>query len=186
MNELDKEQQIESLIQKKEAELVPEDVFEEKINPDDFTKPDIEDRAAIIVKELHDKAMLKKVMENPEIKERIFSVAENTIDNEIGIIGNTSKKRHQDSSYRLNQEACENYGVDESVPNWQQRMMVIGSSFWFVIYWIFASFSIAPVSVFNRGLKTFLKRNWITIPVAILCYLIIVVGVPLLIRYLSI
>ena len=163
---------------------VPDDIFDKPKAMDPEEK--IEDRAAALVSELHDKAMLKIVMEDESIRNMIFDQSQESIGHEIGIIGNQSKKKHQDSSYDLNREACTNYGVDESVPDWQQKMMVAGSSFWFVIYFIFASISIAPVSVFNRGLKTFFKKNWITIPISIICYLVIVVGIPLLIKFINI
>ena len=54
---------------------------------------------------------------------------------------------------------------------------------WFIIYWLFATLTIAPINIFFKGIKAFIKNNYIVFIFALICYLVIVVGIPLLIKY---
>lgn len=136
-----------------------------------------------MVGQVHQMGMQAIIENDEKVKKQILDQAGKTIGNEIKQLEEKSNKSTQDAVYNANQEACRNYGIDESVPMWQQKMMRLGSSFWFIVYWIFASFTVAPVMVFARGFKTFIKQTWLVIAIAILCYLIIAVGIPVLITY---
>ena len=61
--------------------------------------------------------------------------------------------------------------------------MKIGAGAWFIIYWLFSTLTIAPINIFFKGIKAFIKNNFIVFVFAVMCYLIIVVGIPLLIKY---
>lgn len=82
-----------------------------------------------------------------------------------------------------NSEACKNYGIDKAVPLWQIKIMKIGSAFWFMIYFIVATFTVAPIMVFFKGIKSFIKQTWLAVIFAIITYLIFAVVIPLLSVY---
>jgi hypothetical protein len=77
------------------------------------------------------------------------------------------------------------YGFKEERPLWQQKMMVVGAAVWFVIYFIVASFTVCPLEVFFDVFKNIFKKGWLSMLMAIIVYLVIVVGIPLLTTYLS-
>ncbi|MDR4968962.1 MAG: hypothetical protein RG740_05040 [Acholeplasmataceae bacterium] len=138
-----------------------------------------------IIEDLHKAAILSEVQNNEEITTKFYEQARKTVDNELDSIHQENVSRRQKTTYDANKEACKNYGIDDTVPTWQVKMMRAGSAVWFVIYFIFATLTIAPLMVFFRGINTFIKNTYIVLLVAFLCYLLIVVGIPLIINRLG-
>ena len=155
-----------NLFQKKEKQITPSNTQEE------------------IISEMHNVAMVEQVKNNDQVKEKILNQANESINAGIEDIKNKNTKKLQDSTYNANKDACQNYGVVESAPIWQIKLMKIGSGFWFIIYFIFATFTFCPINVFAKGIKSIFKNVVISVIFAILCYLIIMVGLPLLISFL--
>lgn len=89
------------------------------------------------------------------------------------------------TKFEGNEEACKVYGVEKSVPLWQQKMMSIGAGIWFVIYFIFASFTVAPLSTFALKLNVIFKKMWVSIAVAIGIYVVCAILIPFLLAYLT-
>lgn len=136
-----------------------------------------------MIEEIHKTAIISEVNENQAIKSKFIEQAQRTVDNELESINQENITRRQKTTYDANKEACRNYGIDESVPLWQIKFMKIGSGIWFIIYWVFATLTIAPINIFFKGIKSFIKTSWVVFIFALICYLIIVVGIPLMIKY---
>lgn len=135
--------------------------------------------AGALVKELHSTAVVERVRTDEEYQKKFFSAAAKTIDNELYSLEQESIKRKQVTTYDSNSESCENYGINQDVELWKIKLMKVGSGFWFVIYWLFASLTIAPLNVFFKGIRPFVKNNFVVFLLAVLAYLIIVVGIPI-------
>ncbi|MDA3779720.1 MAG: hypothetical protein PF487_05775 [Bacteroidales bacterium] len=173
----EKDLEIEELVEKKIT--VPNTIFNKKKKE---SNKDVVSRTEVIVKELHDQGLIQFVEGNEEVQEKVMLQVAKSIDTELSKINSKGTKEAQNEAYDANSESCKNYGVDTAVEQWKIKMMRIGSGIWFVIYFIIASVSITPVSVFTRGLNTFIKRMWISMIFAILVWLLITVGIPLLIK----
>ena len=153
-----------------------------------FEKPKIEQPSETpqqIIKELHNAAIVHQVREDEETKERFLDQAKKSVANELESLNQENITHLQKTTYDANADACKNYGVEESVPIWEIRLMKAGSAFWFVIYWFFASVTICPISVFTKGIRAFIKSTWLAITVAVIAYLIIAVGIPVLITWIN-
>lgn len=137
-----------------------------------------------LIEDIHKSAIISEVNKNKDIQNKFIEQARKTVGNELYSINQENISKKQKTTYDANKEACMVYGIDEHVPSWQIQLMKIGSSFWFIIYWLFATITIAPINIFFKGIKSFIKNNFIVFIFAVICYLIIVVGIPLLIKYL--
>ena len=138
-----------------------------------------------IIDEIHQQAIIEQVKNDEGVQEQVLEHAKKSIQNEMDSMTQEEIKRKQETTYNANEEACKNYGIDKSVPLWQIRLMKVGSAVWFCVYWVFATIVICPISVFAKGLKSFFKQTWIVILLAIIIYLLIAVGIPMLITYLN-
>lgn len=136
-----------------------------------------------IVDNLHKQAIVDVVKNDVQVQEALMGNAKNSIINEFESKEQETIDKRQKATYNANEEACKNYGIDKAVPLWQIRMMKFGSSVWFVIYFIVASVTIAPVNVFFKGIKSFIKQTWLAIIFAIFMYLVITVGIPLIVKF---
>ena len=162
--------------------------IQELVNKELFKFSNIEDekhqpKSKELVNQIHDAAVLSAVKNDEVIQKKFTDQATKSIHTELGTIDKEIKTRNQIATYDANVEACKNYGIDKHVPTWQITLMKFGSGFWFIIYWLFASLTIAPLSIFFKGISAFVKTSWIVFVLAFIAYLIIVIGIPLLINY---
>lgn len=148
-------------------------------------QPPKDDQSSELIREIHKEAIVQAVKSDDKFKDKFVQQAEKSIDNELESLNQENVKRRQKTTYDANAEACKNYGIDNDVPLWEIRFMKIGSGFWFIIYWVFASLTIAPVNIFFKGIKSFIKTGWLVLIFALIAYLLIVVGLPLLIAFLN-
>jgi hypothetical protein len=138
-----------------------------------------------LIGDLHRSAILSEVQNNKNIQNKFIEQARKTVGNELYSINQENITKKQSSTYSANKEACKNYGIDDHVPVWQIRLMRAGSEFWFLVYWIFSSLTIVPINIFFKGIKAFINNNFIVFIFALISYLIIVIGIPLIIHLLS-
>ena len=138
-----------------------------------------------IVRAMHSEAIIETVKNNENLQEKFVKNAERTVENELLSIEQENKSRLQETTYNANEDACSNYGISNHVPVWQINMMKVGSYFWFVIYWIFASLTIVPLNVFMKGFKYFIKNNIIVFIFSFIAYILIAIGIPLLLTYIK-
>lgn len=136
-----------------------------------------------LIKEIHKQAVVKVIKEDNEVKKNLLEKAKSTVINGFEALEQEKIAKKQEQTYNANEEACKSYGIDKAVPLWQVKMMRIGHAFWFIIYFIVASVSIAPINVFFKGIKSFIKSTWLSLLFAVLSYLIITVLMPFLITY---
>jgi hypothetical protein len=134
-----------------------------------------------LINDIHKSAIISEVKNNKDIQEGFIEQARKTVGNELFSINQENILRKQKTTYDANKEACRLYGIDGLVPLWQIQLMKFGTSFWFLIYWLFATLTIAPINIFFQGLKPFIKNNILVFVFSMICYLLIVLGVPLLI-----
>lgn len=133
--------------------------------------------ASKVVQAVTNQATLTLVEQDEQVAKKVEDTAKKIIDSHI-------TEQNNKAQFDVNKNACEIYGVEKSVPAWQQNMMKIGAGFWFVIYFIVASITIAPISTFTFKLVNVFKKTWIAIAVAVIAYLVIVFGIPFLATHL--
>lgn len=170
----EKKNEIQSILQREQKNEI------QKVEP-----PPADNESADLIREIHKEAIVQAVKSDDKFKDKFVQQAEKSIDNELESLNQENVKRRQKTTYDANEEACKNYGIDSDVPLWEIRFMKIGSGFWFIIYWIFASLTIAPVNIFFKGIKSFIKTGWLVLVFALIAYLLIVVGIPILITFLN-
>lgn len=138
-----------------------------------------------IVGVLHKTAIISEVKNDEGIRQQIVDQAHKTINQNILKIDSDNTTRVQQAIYDVNKEACNCYGIEQSVPTWEVKLMRGGHAVWFVVYWLFASLTICPVNVFIKGIRSFIKNSWLAVVISVMCYALITIGIPLLIALLK-
>jgi len=156
------------------------DSLETKFEPSREDKPE---QTLLIDKALR-AAIIQMIQNDETVQQYIVDSARSLVQDDVETRKLLTAREKQDTHTKVHKEACSNFGVDESSPAWQVRMMVLGSNVWFLIWYIVAFFTVAPISVFNRGLKTFVKNNVFSIVIATLVWLLLVAS-PFVIKYIT-
>lgn len=134
---------------------------------------------------LKNKEVMNLFKTDDEIKNKITESAKQDIQDNIDINNQDNKNKKAKKKFEGNKEACKIYGVEDTVPLWQQALMSIGSAFWFVIYFIVATLTIAPISTFTMKLNTIFKKLWVSIVLAVVIYVAVVLTLPILMSILG-
>jgi hypothetical protein len=133
-----------------------------------------------MVADIFKQGVVHVVSTDQGVQNEILGTAKKAVKDKVGAISSQTTKEAQESAYDANQDACENYGIMRDVPLWKIALMKAGSAFWFIIYFIFASVTVAPITIFLKGLVGVIKQVWLAAIVAIFFYLAIAVGLPLI------
>lgn len=134
-----------------------------------------------VVQAITNKTIVDLAQNNEIVKARIEENAASEIENVLETQSAKTDKKKADTKFKGNEEACKVYGVEKTVPLWQQQMMAIGAGVWFVIYFVFATLTVAPISTFAYKLKVVFKNMWVAIIISLIVYLIVAIGLPFLI-----
>lgn len=133
-----------------------------------------------MVTALKNKEILNLFETDNDVKKEITESAKQDINDNIDINKQDTKNKKAKKKFEGNKEACKIYGVEDTVPLWQQALMSVGSAFWFVIYFIVATITIAPISTFTMKLNTIFKNMWVSIVLAVVIYVAVVLTLPIL------
>ena len=144
-----------------------------------------ETQATDVVRAVQNKKTMELIETDESVKGKVEENAKHVIEDSMKVVANESKERLNKSHFDLHKTASKMYGFKEERPLWQQKMMVIGSSIWFVIYFIIASFTVCPLQVFFDVLHNIFKKGWLTMIIAIIMYLAVFGGLPALIANLK-
>lgn len=133
-----------------------------------------------VVRAVQNKKALDLAEKDETIKAQMDENAKQFIGNSMQVVANETTTQVNKSYFELHKSANKMYGFKEERPRWQQKMMVFGNSIWFVIYFIIATFTVCPLSVFFDVFRNIFKKGWLSMIVSILVYLAITFGIPLL------
>jgi len=133
-----------------------------------------------VVRALQNKATIEVATTDEEVQGRMKDNAAKIIDNHLNVTKNEAEAKNEQSFWKRNKSAVKMYGYsdDDPRPNWQTAMMKFGSNIWFIVYWIVATVTVCPLSVFFDVFKAIFKKGWLAMIVAVIAYLAIVVGIP--------
>jgi len=153
----------------------------------DEKKPDILDKGIETAREeisnRHVDAIKCTIRNDEATQKQFIDQARKTIDNGLDTLDKKSLKERQDANFSVNAEACNAYGIEKSVPLWEIRLMRWGHNFWFVIYFVVASLTIAPVNIFFKGISYFIKKTWAAVLIAVIMYTLIFIVLPAILSY---
>lgn len=133
------------------------------------------------IQALQNKEIFSTVKDDEQVKQQLKDNAKKIISTQTDTITTKVRTDNLRAKFDANKDACQVYGVSESCQMWKQKLMTFGSNIWFCIYFIIASFTVAPISIFSNMLSNVFKKGWIALLVGIILYLFIAIGVPLLV-----
>lgn len=140
-----------------------------------------------LVEKVHEQAKYDIVKNDEDVQKAILENAKKNIEVEMDTITNKIEKDNKKANMERNAEACSIFGYSskDSVEKWQQRLMVIVYNILFCIYWLIASFTVAPINFVFGKIQVSIKKTWLAISLSVLIYCFLTIGLPLIINYIS-
>lgn len=139
-----------------------------------------------VITALQNKKTIEIAATDKEVAKKMDDNAKKLIDNQLEATENEAVTKNQESFSRRHKTATKMYGYPDDGdprPKWQTTMMKVGADFWFIVYFIVATVTVCPLSVFFDVFKAIFKKGWLAMVVAIITYLVITIALPLIAIY---
>lgn len=140
------------------------------------------DRNNELVEQLFQAGIEHQIQNNTALQDKVLETAEQFVQNKADTLKNNVEAEKKESEYNNNKDACEAYGFNEKrTPRWAISFMKWGYNIILAIYLFIASFTVMPVIFLFKKISVAVKHTWVAIVFALLVYLFIVVGIPLIV-----
>ena len=124
----------------------------------------------------HQEAIIHTIQNDEGVQKKVIQGAEEHVLSELEVRKQEQTKRVQDATFDAIEDAAQNYGIDSGRPLWQLRMAQVGSSFWFIVWFIISSFTFTPVLFFLKMIGTQVENAKLKWTFTVLLYVLLIFG----------
>lgn len=118
------------------------------------------------------KIVIDKIDNDDDIAKKVDNLADELIDGSTEKVKNESEKGVKKALYENNISACSLIGVNEdTTPGWVIKIAQAIEAFWYAIWCIIASVTVAPIVFLCIKIRIILKKTWVAAVVAVIVYL---------------
>lgn len=156
----------------------------EKVNNNLFAKKEVEekkDHKDELINGMFEQAVVANVQNNEELKNKVLNTAQTYTETKMQTIAANVDTEHKKAVFENSASACECYGFTEkTTPIWAVKTMKVGYSVMLALWLIVGTFTYMPIIFMAKKITLLVKHIWIGALFAILIYLGVTVGIPLL------
>lgn len=139
------------------------------------------DTAGELVESAFNQAIVHKVTTDETVQTELLDSAKKVIENKTNAIRERADQEDKEAFFNNKKGACECFGYNETTTEkWAVKVMSLWHNAMTAIWIFFGFFTFAPITFVAKKITVIFKKSWIAFTVAILIYLFIVIGVPLL------
>lgn len=132
-----------------------------------------------------EQAVIHNIQNNEELQNKVLDTAKTYTETKMQTIATDVDTEHKEAVFNNRKDACESYGFNEkTTPIWATKFMSWGYNVMLAIWLFIGTFSFMPVIFIAKKVQVGLKKTWLAIVVAILLYVGVVAGIPLLTNFL--
>lgn len=163
-----------------EQPSVPAIQFDKPLPPATTESP-VKDTATELIETAFNQAVIHTVSTKQEVQSELLDSAEKVIKNKTNAIKERADQEEKEAHFNNKKGACECFGYNEATTEkWAVNMMNLWHNIATAIWIVIGFFTFAPITFVAKKIVVIFKKSWIAITLAIILYLLIVVGIPLL------
>lgn len=145
-----------------------------------------QDTAGELVESAFNQAIVHKVATDESVQAELLESAEKVVKNKTNAIKERADLEDKTAYFNNRKGACDCFGYNEATTQkWAVRFMELWHNVMTAIWIIIGFFTFAPITFVAKKIVVIFKKTWIAILLAIIIYLVVVVGIPLLTAYLN-
>lgn len=144
------------------------------------------EKADEIVSEVFGQAVVHTIATDDTVKKQLLDTAKQVIQDRASTIGDKAEMESKAQHFLKHEDACGIFGYDEKTTSKFHVKVMAAWVFILNTIYIFTigGLIVAPVSFILHKIKVVIKKTWLALLLALLVYLLIVVGIPLLTKWL--
>lgn len=144
------------------------------------------DTTTQLVEDAFNQAVIHRVATDESVQKDLLDSAEKVVKNKTNAIKERADLEDKTAHFNNKKGACECFGYNEATTEkWAVNVMNAWHNVMTAIWLFIGFFTFAPVTFVAKKITVIFKKTWVAIVLAILIYLIVVVGIPLLTAYLN-
>ena len=142
-------------------------------------------KANEVVSDVFSQAIVHTVAHDENAREKILGTAKKVINDKTQSIADTAHTESKLMLFKRHEDACSGFGYEETTtPKSLVKIMGGISYFWSLVYILtLGTFIVFPITFFCRKIRVVIKKTWLVFVLALVVYLIFVVG-PVLLAWL--
>lgn len=145
-----------------------------------------QDTANALVETAFNQAIVHKVATDEAVQSDLLNSAGKIIKNKTNAIKERADQEEKAAYFNNRKGACECFGYDEATTEkWAVNVMNFWHNLMTAVWILFGFFTFAPITFVAKKIKVIFKKTWAAVTLATLIYLIVVVGIPFITRFLN-
>lgn len=149
----------------------------DKVQP----KQDEANPAKDIVDVAFQNAVVHKATNDENVKKELLESADTVIHNQLNAIKARADQEDKETHFNNKKGACECFGYNEATTEkWAVNVMNLWHNVMTAIWLFVGFFTFAPITFVAKKITVIFKKSWVAVSLAIIIYLFVVVGIPLL------
>lgn len=178
---LERKEKTQAVTVRGETPAVPAIPFE---NPAEKQSTTGKDTAGELVESAFNQAIVHKVTTDENVQNELLESAEKVIKNKTDTLKARADLEDKTAFFNNKKGACECFGYNETTTEkWAVKVMSFWHNIMTAIWLLIGFFTFAPVTFVAKKITVIFKKTWVAITIAIILYLLFVVGMPLLTKY---
>lgn len=154
---------------------------EQTVNPPAVVE---KDKATELVESAFNQAIVNRVVENQDVQDELLNSADTVIHNKLNAIKARADQEDKETHFNNKKNACECFGYNETTTEkWAVNVMNFWHNIMTIIWMFIGFFTFAPITFVAKKITVIFKKSWIAVTIAIILYLFITVGIPLLTHF---
>ncbi len=163
------------------SSTVPTISFDKPLAPAPEKIEPPKDTAGQLVESAFNQAIVHRVTTDETVQTELLDSAKKVIENKTNAIRERADQEDKEAFFNNKKGACECFGYNEATTEkWAVKIMSLWHNVMTAIWIFFGFFTFAPITFVAKKITVIFKKSWIAFTVAILIYLFIVLGIPLL------
>ena len=165
----------------------PSIVFEKPLPPEKAEAEQThKDKTTELVETAFNQAVIHRVTTDENVQKELLDSADKVVKNKTNAIKARAEQEDKETHFNNKKGACECFGYNETTTEkWAVNVMNAWHNVMTAIWLFLGFFTFAPITFVAKKITVIFKKSWIAITLAIILYLLIVVGIPLLTTILS-
>lgn len=145
-----------------------------------------QDKAGELVESAFQQAVVHKVATDEAVQTELLDSAGKVIKNKTSAIRERADQEEKEAYFNNRKGACDCFGYNEATtPKWAVNVMNIWHNVMTALWLFIGFFTFAPVTFVAKKITVIFKKTWLAVLVALVLYLAVTVGIPLLTVYLK-
>ncbi len=166
-----------------ETPAVPAISFEKPVGKREIQSGD---KTQQLVEEAFNQAVIHRVATDESVQKELLDSAGKVVKNKTDAIKERADLEDKTAYFNNKKGACECFGYNEATTEkWAVKVMNVWHNIMTAIWLLIGFFTFAPITFVAKKITVIFKKSWVAITLAIIIYLIVVVGIPFLSAYLN-